>query len=120
MTENNSKGESDERRSEPRSLDERYSSVEFSLSNVNYVYQFKIWNVSASGISILVKEDSEVINHIKVGDTLGMKYYLKESSEDPVNLKTEIRHITRDVPERISGHVLIGLSTKKSTEGLHS
>jgi len=113
MTGNNNTHESDDRRSEPRSIEKQYSSVEFSISNINYIYQFKIWDVSQSGMSILVKEDSEVLKHIEVGDILDMKYYLKESSEEPVNLKTEIRHITRDVPERIRGHLLVGLSIKK-------
>ena len=84
--------------------------MEFSLGSVNCLYQFKIWDVSPSGMSILVKEDSEVLNHIEIGDILDMKYYPKKTSEDPVRLRTEIRHITRDVPERIKGHILIGLS----------
>jgi hypothetical protein len=120
MKRKNNTKKGDDRRSEPRSNYDQYSSLEFSLNKINYLYQFKIWDVSPSGMSILVKEDSNILKHIEIGDMLDMKYYLKESSEGPVILNTEIRHITRDVPERISGHVLIGLSTKKSTEGLHS
>lgn len=113
MKGNNDTNKNDDRRSEPRSIYERYSSLEFSLNKINYLYQFKIWDVSPSGMSILVKKDSEILKHIDIGDVLDMKYYPKESTEEPINLKTEIRHITRDVPERISGHVLIGVSTKK-------
>ena len=98
-----------DRRSESRSIGDQYSSVEFSISNVTYLYQFRIWDTSASGMSILVKEDSEVLKHIEVGDILDMKYYLKQSSGDPVKLQTEIRHITKDVPERVKGHFLVGL-----------
>jgi hypothetical protein len=113
MTENSTTHPGDDKRSEPRSIDEQYSSVEFSISKVHSLYQFKIWDVSPSGMSILVKEGSEVLNHIRVGDILDMKYYAKDSSEGTVTLKTEIRHITRDVPERIKGHLLVGLSIKK-------
>lgn len=104
----------DERRSELRSIDERYTSVEFSISDLSFLYQFKIWDTSASGMSILVKEGSEALKHIAVGDILDMKYYLKDSTDAPVHLKTEIIHITKDVPERIEGHYLIGLSIHES------
>lgn len=111
--ENNNMYEGDDRRSEPRSIENQYFSVEFSLRNMNYLYQFKIWEVSPSGMSILIKDNSEVLKHIKVGDMVDMKYYLKESSKEPAFLKTEIRHITKDVPDIIRGNYLVGLSIKK-------
>ena len=98
-----------DRRSEPRHLEEGYSSVELSLKELNFVYQFKIWDRSQSGMSILIKEDSEVLRHIKVGDMLDMKYYPKKQTEEPIKLRTEIRHITKDVSEKIKGHCLVGL-----------
>ena len=108
--------EGDDRRAEPRSIDEQYSSVEFSLKDLTYLYQFKIWDTSQSGISILVKEGSEVLEHLQIGDVLDMKYYPKELSDEPVRLKTEIRHITGDVPERIKGHYMVGLSVCEKQE----
>lgn len=104
----------DERRSERRSIDARYSSVEFSTTDLNFLYQFKIRDTSASGMSILVKEDSDVLKHVAVGDILDMKYYLEDSTDVPVHLKTEIKHITKDVPKRFEGHYLIGLSIHES------
>ena len=99
-----------DRRSEPRSIVDKYSSVEFSVSDITFVFQFKIWETSLSGMSIMVKEDSAVLEHLKVGDILEMKYYPTKLSEDPIILKTEIKHITKDVIARIKGHFLIGLS----------
>jgi hypothetical protein len=61
-------------------------------------------------MGILVREDSEVLKHLKVGDVLNMKYHLPDSSEDPDYLKTEIRHITKDDQGRLGGHYLVGLS----------
>ena len=101
--------EGSDRRSEPRYLEGEYSSVELSLKELNFVYQFKIWDRSKSGMSILIKEDSEVLRHLKVGDILDMKYYPEESADEPIRLRTEIRHVTRDVPEKIKGHYLVGL-----------
>ena len=99
-----------ERRSEPRSIIDRYYSVEFSLSGCSFVYQFRIWNISSKGICVLVKEDSDLLNHVKVGDILNLKYYTTDSSRPIEFLKTEIKHITKDEQGRFKGVYLVGLS----------
>jgi len=99
-----------ERRSEPRSIIDQYYSVEFSLSGCSFVYQFKIWNISTKGICVLVKEDSDLLNHVKVGDILNLKYYPADSSQPGELLETEIKHITKDEQGRFKGVYLVGLS----------
>ena len=99
-----------ERRSEPRSIIDQYYSVEFSLSGCSFVYQFKIWNISSKGICVLVKEDSDLLNHVKVGDILNLKYYPADSSQPGELLETEIKHITKDEQGRFKGVYLVGLS----------
>jgi len=47
-----------EKRSEPRRIIDQYHSVEFSLRDCAFTYQFKIWDISSKGICVLVKEDS--------------------------------------------------------------
>lgn len=98
------------RRSEPRSMADRYSSVEFSLTGVVHLHQFRILNISSSGMGVLVKEGSEVLEHLKAGDVLKLKYYRPEPTEHPEYLKTEIKHITKDDQGRFRGHYLVGLS----------
>jgi len=99
-----------ERRSEPRSIIDQYYSVEFSLSGCSFVYQFKIWNISLKGICVLVKENSDLLNHVKVGDILNLKYYTTDSSKPIEFLKTEIKHITKDEQGRFKGVYLVGLA----------
>ena len=99
-----------ERRSEPRSIIDQYYSVEFSLSGCSFVYQFRIWNISLKGICVLVKEDSDLLNHVKVGDILNLKYYTTDSSKPIEFLKTEIKHITKDEQGRFKGVYSVGLS----------
>ena len=106
---NNTKG-SENRRSEPRSPADKYSSVEFSVSDLAFNFQFKIWEISRSGMSILAKEDSAVLEHVKVGDVLDMKYYPEELTEAPLILKTEIKHITKHDEGKFKGHYLLGLA----------
>ena len=99
-----------ERRSEPRSIIDRFYSVEFSLGGCSFVYQFRIWNISTKGICVLVKEDSDLLNHVKVGDVVNLRYCPADSSRPSELLKTEIKHITRDEQGRFKGVYLVGLS----------
>jgi hypothetical protein len=99
-----------ERRCEPRFPASQYYSVEFSINGLNLSYQFKIWNMASQSMCVLVREDSEILPWIKVGDILDMRYYRGSSLSPSEDLKTEIRHITKDENGRFRGHYLVGLS----------
>ena len=106
-----------ERRSEVRTLIDKYFSVEFSKKGLDSLYHFKIWNISSKGMCIVVRQDSDTINHLSVGDILDMKYYPVDESSPAEYSKTEITHITKDDQGRFKGHYLIGLSILKSDSG---
>lgn len=100
-----------ERRSAPRTIIDDYYSVEFAIEGIPYNFQFKIWNVSHKGACLVVKEDSVLLNHLKVGDIVKMKYYKPGACKPNTEFfETEIRHITEDDKERFSGHYLVGIS----------
>jgi hypothetical protein len=99
-----------EKRSEPRAKLEEYHSVEFKIADLGALYQFKIWNTSSKGICVLVREDSNVLKYIEVGNVLDMKYHTSDYSIPPQNLKTQIKHITKEDHGRFKGHYLVGLS----------
>jgi hypothetical protein len=100
-----------ERRSETRAMDDRYYSVQFTTKGLASFYQFKLWNISSKGMCILVKEDSKVLKHLKVGDTIEMTYYLTDSQGAHENMKTQIKHITKNESGRFQGHYMVGLSS---------
>lgn len=102
--------DSPDRRSEERSLAERYYSVQFTTNSLPSFYQFKLWNISSKGLCILVKEGSEVLNHLVVGDTIEMTYYLADGKGGQENFQTQIKHITKSEDGRFQGHFLVGLS----------
>ena len=106
-----------EKRSRPRSIIDQYYSVEFSVNGSAFVYQFKIWDMSSKGICVLVKEDSGLLNRLKAGDILNLKYYTTDSSRPIEYLETEIRDIAKDENGRFRGLYLVGLSI---LEGLGS
>ena len=107
-----------EKRAEPRSIIDQYYSVEFSVKREAFVYQFKIWDLSSKGMCVLVQEDSGVLKYLKTGHILNMKYYAKDSSK-VTELKTEIKHITKDDTGKFKGHYLVGLSILEEQNSDH-
>ena len=103
-------GDTPERRSEVRAVDERYYSVQFTTQGLASFYQFKLWNISKKGMCILVKEESQVLEHIKVGETIEMIYYLTDSQGAHETMRTQIKHITKNDKGRFQGHFMVGLS----------
>ena len=109
MNEQDHKNSDQDRRSEQRIAPDKYYSVQFSVKDLAYIFQFKIRDVSSEGLCILVDENSEVLKHLKAGDVINMKYYLSESMGTTESLKTEIRHVTKDADKRFKGHCQVGL-----------
>jgi len=99
----------EEKRSEPRTELEKYHSVEFKVTELGALYQFKIWNMSSKGMCLVVREDSAILNDLEVGKVLNMKYHTTDFSLPPEALKTEIKHITKEDEGRYKGHHLVGL-----------
>jgi len=99
-----------ERRSEDRRIVNKYYTVEFLVNDIKLEYRFKIWDISSNGISLLVDEDSDLLNYLKVGDILYLRYRTGNSLKPVDYLKTSIRHISQEAVEQINGCCLVGLA----------
>lgn len=97
-----------ERRSEPRVPADPFNSVEISVPALSSIYLFPLRHLSETGLGILVQQSSDIVNHIQVGDILDMKY-LSQMSSPPVEIKTQIKHITKMDAGRYKGHYTVGL-----------
>ncbi len=86
-----------------------YHSVEVELAGMIYPYQFKIRNNPSSSMCFLIKENSDILPRLKVGDILELKYYSTGSAHVSEPRKTVIREITRDDRGPFKGHYLVGL-----------
>jgi hypothetical protein len=86
-----------------------YYSAEFVVDGLEVSYQFKIWERAPKAVSVLVKENSNILQLLKVGDTLNVKYYSITSAYPSEWQRTAIRHITRNDQGRLKGHYLVGL-----------
>ena len=116
MQNNNVINKREQKRSESRTTIDEFYRVEISKTGLDYAYQFKIWNMSKHGVCILVKDDSELLNHLKVGDILDLKYFKDKPVKQEKLLKTAIKHITKDDQGLFKGHYLIGLSMIQSSD----
>ena len=97
-------------RSEPRELLDRYHTVQFVLNQTGPVYIFKLRDLSAQGLCILVRQDSAVLKTLKVGDVMDMQFLPTPGPHPAEKLRTEIRHITtREGEMAFSGHSMVGL-----------
>ena len=85
-------------------------SVQFAKKGFDIIYQFRVRNIPAKGDCILVREDSQLIVHLKVGDVLDTKYFAEEESNPFEISKTKITDIAKDDCGRFEGHYLIGLA----------
>jgi len=92
-----------------RAVVDQYYSVQFSIIGLINIYQFKLRDIFSKGMCIAVKEDSAVLNHIKTGDILNMKYCTINSGPAE-NIKTKIKSIIKIDQKRFKGHSLLWLS----------
>ena len=95
------------RTSESRNMLKKYYSVQFYLNGIDEAYLFKLRDMPLNGLCILVKQDSPVLNKLKIGDILNMEYNPPESSDSPKLLKTQVASKTSY--DRSTGHSLVGL-----------
>ena len=108
----------DERRAESRAVIDEYYSVDFSIGDATFVYQFKIWDLSSKGMCLLIKADSEVLKYLKAGKTVEMRYYKADSSHQGDYIKTKVMHITKNDTGRFKGHYLVGISLLENPNSL--
>jgi hypothetical protein len=86
-----------------------YYSAEFAVDGLTVSYRFKIWKQASKAVSVLVKENSDLLQLLKVGDTLKVKYYSIQSAYPSEWQRTSVRHITWNNQGRLKGHYLVGL-----------
>lgn len=102
-----------ERRSEARKLVDEYYDIEFFMDGVDVTDQFRIWYMTPESMGLLVKENSNILRRLKVGETLNTKSYTLDLVSPSEYLVTAIRHITKKDQSRLRGHYLVRLEIPK-------
>ncbi len=96
------------KRSESRDAPKGFHGASIKLVGVP-LYQFKLKDTSENGASILVKEDSFMLNYLKVGQTLQINFSSDLEFDHNGDFETEIVHITKVDKGRYKGHYLVGV-----------
>jgi len=101
-----------EKRSEVRRKAKRCHHAEIRLDGVP-VYEVKLKDISTKGSCILVKEDSLLINHLKTGQNIMVKYYLEDRDKPGRLFEATVKYITKVKEGQFKGHYLVGLQILK-------
>jgi hypothetical protein len=97
-----------------RDLDQYYC-VEVPV-RVGLIYQFRIWQVNRTTISILVRGKSRFLSYIKINGKYNMKYYSTDDLYPYQELATEIRSITFQEGLFLRNHALVELEIVEEAE----
>lgn len=98
-----------ESRSEVRNLAAEDASISFRPPGGEWEYQIKLRNFSDSGLGFLVKENSDLLKLIHVGDVFTVNYYRGFASMTARNLTVQVRHISFSAAGIPKQHVMVGL-----------
>jgi len=99
----------EENRSEPRSTSLRNYRVEIKLIG-EPIYQFRITDVSNKGAGFLIKDDSDFLSIIRIGQFVDVNFISPKGSNPSGIHKAEIKHITKPEKGRHKGHCLAGIA----------
>ena len=82
------------------------------------IYQFRVTDVSLNGAGILIKEDSDFLDLIKVGQIVDADFISPQGTDPVGNHRVKIKHISKPVKGKNEGHCVVGLSILEKIEPL--
>ena len=89
----------------------KYHCVEMKPVETLPVYQFKLHpHRRMNGAYVLIKENSEIINHLNPGDKVDMFYHPKETYAPVEQYKTQILDITKIKQGPFKEHFKVAIS----------
>jgi len=84
---------------------------------MNVLYQFKLTSIDLEPMVAVVKEGSRVLECLKAGDIVPVKYYSSNRPAPAESKNTRIKYISKHCSQRFRGHYMIGLETDMSKNG---
>ena len=89
----------------------KYHCVEMNPVKTLPIYQFKLHSHSnLNGAYDLIKDNSEIINHLNSGEKIDMLYHPKETYAPAEQYKTQILNITKKKQGPFKGYFKVVLS----------
>jgi len=86
------------------------ASVEFTFPGSGFAYQFPLRDWSETGLGILTRQDSKVLDHIREGQIFSVTLHRGGRGPSQEAYQVEICHISDPEHGRHPGHKVVGLS----------
>ncbi|WP_020589056.1 hypothetical protein [Desulfobacter curvatus] len=102
--------ENEELRTQMRTAAADGASVEFTFPGSMLAYQFPLRDWSYTGLGILARQDSKVLDHIREGQIFSVTLRRGGNGLSLEMYRVEIRHISDPEQGRHPGHKVVGLS----------
>ena len=83
--------------------------VAFPVNGYNRYCQFRVWHKAPKYLCFVVKGDRRILEGLKVGYPLNMRYYETDLSRPSEFLETKIRKIKKNVRGPLRGQYLVDL-----------
>ncbi|MGD8764476.1 MAG: hypothetical protein PVG87_19375 [Desulfobacteraceae bacterium] len=88
-----------------------YHCVEMKPTKALPIYQFKLHpHSNLNGAYVLIKDQSEILKHLKSGEKVNMLYHPKKADDPVEHFKTQILDITKKEQGPLKGHFKVALS----------
>jgi hypothetical protein len=97
-----------ERRAEPRRTKLRNYRAEIKLAG-QPIYQFRVRDVSTKGAGILIKDDSNFLSMIEVGQIINVNFISPQGTAPCGMHKAQVKHLSKPDKAEIKGHRLVGI-----------
>ncbi|NDY71888.1 hypothetical protein DO021_07460 [Desulfobacter hydrogenophilus] len=101
--------ENEDLRTQMRTAAADGASVEFTFPDSVLVYQFPLRDWSYTGLGILTKQDSKVLDYIREGQIFSITLRRGGNNLSLETYRVEIRHISDPEQGRHPGHKVVGL-----------
>ena len=102
--------ESEDLRTQVRTAAAEGASVEFTFPDSMIVYQFPLRDWSHTGLGILARQDSKILDYIQEGQVFPVTLRREGTGISLEAYRVEIRHISDPEQGRHPGHKVVGLS----------
>jgi hypothetical protein len=106
----NKNGLKKESRLEPRIKASEGGSISFKPPGSDWEYHIKLRDFSAGGLGLLVKEDSDLLKYIRVGDVFTVNYHEGAACMAVQPQTVKVCHISFPAGGLPEKHKIVGLS----------
>jgi predicted DNA-binding WGR domain protein len=93
--------------------DECYT-VELLLDGAHAVRQYKVWHKGTTYMCVLLEETSDILNWVRVGDRMNIRYFDTDQTVVSEYLETEVRKVKKGNQGRLKGQYLLDLEIRES------